>query len=157
MSNKWKAGDSEYITIRDLISTNHQHLVDVMDDIVVIFKERASKKGTTVIYGKTSKAPAILSLLGERPYQFVLEIGFDHWNTMLPAQKRALLDHLLCFIGGEEDEQTAEMKYYLREPDVYYFSEEIERNGHWRQELADLLSQDDNEGEEGALNLLDEV
>jgi len=148
--DKWKASEKTHAVVKDLIGNHHPHLADICDDIVVIFREKAPKKGGRPVRGKTSKAPAILSLLGERAYQFVLEIGFDYWNVMTDVQQKALLDHLLCFIGGEENEQTAEMKYFMQEPDIYYFTEEVDRNGHWRQELADLLSEVDEDDETSA-------
>jgi len=130
--DKWKASPELHDKLKDLIANHHTHLTDVCDDIVIVFKEKASKKGDLVIYGKTSKAPAILSVLGERQYKFVIEIGNDAWQKLTSDQQIALMDHQLCFITGKEDEQTAEMKYTLTEPDVYYFTEEIARNGHWR-------------------------
>jgi len=135
MSDKWKAGPEVQEQINHLIGNAHLHLVDIMDDIVVIFKEKCSRKGGRPILGKTSKAPAILSVLGEHTYEFVIELGADCWNNLNEAQRLALLDHLLCFIGGEEDEKSGEMKYFLSTPDVYYFSEEVERNGSWREDM----------------------
>jgi hypothetical protein len=135
MSDKWKAGPEVQDQINHLIGNAHPHLADIMDDIVVIFKEKCSRKGGRPILGKTSKAPAILSVLGEHTYEFVIELGADCWNNLNEAQRMALLDHLLCFIGGEEDEKSGEMKYYLSTPDVFYFSEEVERNGSWREDM----------------------
>ena len=135
MSDKWKAGPEIQEQINNLIGAAHPHLADISEDIVVIFKEKCSRKGGIPILGKTSKAPAILSVLGEHQYAFVIELGADCWNNLNNEQRLALLDHQLCFIGGEEDEKTAEMKYFLSTPDVYYFSEEVERNGSWRSEI----------------------
>ena len=145
--DKWKASAETHDKLKDLIASHHTHLVDVLDDIVIIFKEKASKKGDLIVYGKTSKAPAILSLLGEREWKFLIEIGYDAWQKLNDTQQTALLDHQLCFITGKEDEQTAAMKYSLTEPDVSYFTEEIARNGHWRP-VINL----DAETEEGSSN-----
>lgn len=142
--DRWKAGDAVQENIKTLIGQAHPHLADICDDIIVIFKEKASRKGGQPVLGKTSKAPALISLLGEREYQFVIELAADTWNRLDDTQKMALLDHQLCFIGGEEDEKTCEMKYYLTAPDISYFSSEIERNGHWRPDLSE------SEEEEGA-------
>ena len=158
MSDKWKAGPEVQEQINHLIGNAHPHLADIMDDIVVIFKEKCSRKGGRPILGKTSKAPAILSVLGEREYQFVIELGADCWNQLNADQRIALLDHQLCFIGGEEDEKTAEMKYHLTTPDVFYYSEEIDRHGHWRPDLspADEADQDGDDSAE-QVNLLDDL
>lgn len=134
--DRWKAGEEVQDVIRELVGEAHPHLVDIVDDIIVIFKEKASRKGNYPQLGKTSKAPALISLLGERQYQFVIELGADTWVELEDSQKKALLDHQLCFISGEEDEKTAEMKYSLTTPDISYFSSEVERNGHWRPDFS---------------------
>ena len=132
---RWKASSSTHEIIRDLTANHHPHLVDIVDDIVVVFKDKASRKGDRPILGTTAKAPAILSVLGEREYQFVLTIGNDCWVKLNEAQRTALIDHLLCFIGGKEDEKTGEMKYFMQTPDVFYFSEEESRHGNWRADV----------------------
>jgi hypothetical protein len=142
--DKWKAGEALHQQVQSLIGNHHPHLADIADQIVVIFKDKCSKKGDTVILGKTSKAPNILSVLGEKDYKFVIEIGADVWDTLSENQKVYLLDHQLCFIGGEEDEKTAEMKYFISEPDVYYFSQEVLRHGSWR---TDLFQENEEEND----------
>ena len=130
--DRWKASDEVQDKIRSLISTHHTHLIDISDGVIVIFKEKASKKGGKPIFGRTTKAPALITLLSEREYKFVIEIGGDIWSALSDKEQTALLDHQLCFIGAEEIEQTGDMAYFLKEPDIYYFSEEVERNGSWR-------------------------
>ena len=147
--DRWKAGDQVQETIRNLIGQAHPHLVDICDDIIVIFKEKASRKGGRPVLGKTSKAPALLSLLGEREYQFVIELAADTWNQLDEVQKNSLLDHQLCFIGGEEDQKSGEMKYHMNAPDISYFSSEVERNGHWRPDLSE--NEDEESQDEGLL------
>lgn len=155
MSDKWKAGPQVQEVLTHLIGNHHPHLADISNDIAVIFKEKCSRKGGVPILGKTSKAPAILSVLGEHNYEFVIELGADCWNKLNEDQRKALLDHQLCFIGGDEDEKTAEMKYYLTTPDVYYFSDEVLRNGHWRPDLSDA-SEEAEPTDEG-MAMLDEI
>ena len=154
MSQKWKASSSTHETIRDLIANHHPHLADIVDDIVVVFKDKASVKGDRPILGTTAKAPAILSILGEREYRFVLTIGNDHWTLLKECQREALIDHLLCFIGGKEDEKTGEMKYYMQTPDIFYFSEEEERHGNWR---SDIIYPKKDEGKESSDSTIMEI
>jgi hypothetical protein len=144
--DRWKAGDQVQEQIRNLIGQAHPHLVDICDDIIVIFKEKASRKGGQPVLGKTSKAPSLISLLGEREYQFVIELAADTWNQLDDVQKNSLLDHQLCFIGGEEDQKSGEMKYHLTTPDISYFSSEVERNGHWRPDLSEKDEESEDEG-----------
>jgi hypothetical protein len=132
MSNKWKAGPDIHQVLDQLITDYHGPLVDIAKDIVVIFKQKASRTGGRPVYGKTSKAPAILSVLGEHEYKFVIELGADTWQDLKDDEKTALLDHLLCFISSEIDPKTGDVKYFLTSPDVFYFQQEIDRHGHWR-------------------------
>ena len=134
--DRWKAGDEIQESVRNHIGQTHPHLADIAEDIIVIFREKASKKGGYPVLGKTGKAPALLSLLGERQYKFIIELGADTWANLKDEERNALLDHQLCYIGGEEDEKSGDMKYHLTEPDISYFSEEVVRHGHWRPDLT---------------------
>ncbi len=150
MSEKWKAGSEIQSTVNKLIGNSHPHLADICNEIVVIFKEKCSRKGGVPILGKTSKAPSILSVLGDHTYEFVIELGADCWNNLNGVQRECLLDHQLCFIGGEEDDKSGEMKYFLTTPDVFYFSEEIDRNGNWRDDITpDGIPEEDKSDTQG--------
>ena len=142
--DRWKAGSEIQAQIDTLIGEAHPHLADISEEIIVIFKEKASKKGGVPVLGKTGKAPALLSLLGERQYKYIIELGADTWATLEEAQRISLLDHQLCYIGGEEDEKSGEMKYHLNEPDISYFSGEVERRGHWRPELNSATEENED-------------
>jgi hypothetical protein len=145
--DRWKAGVEVHTSIKTLIGSHHPHLTDICDDIVVIFKEKASRKaGCQPVLGKTSKASPLLSLLGDRKYQFIIELAADTWVKLTEEQQIALLDHQLSFIGGEEDEKTAEMKYHLTTPDISYFAGEVERNGYWRPDLSESETETDENG-----------
>jgi len=143
--DRWKAGEEVQQSLRETVGKAHPHLADIVDEIIVIFKDKASRKGGQPILGKTSKAPALISVLGERQYQFVIELGADTWVLLDDDQRNALLDHQLSFIGGEEDEKTAEMKYHLTTPDISYFSGEVERHGHWRPDLSPKEEEESSE------------
>jgi hypothetical protein len=145
--DKWKADQQIQDQIPVLIANHHPHLTDISDKIIVIFKEKCSKKGDEKILGKTSKAPAILSVVSSDEINFIIELGHDQWLLLDAKQQTALLDHQLCFIGGEEDEKNCVMKYFLRQPDIYYFSEEVARNGNWRPLPSTETEDEENENE----------
>ncbi len=146
--DKWQGGSDIQAKVKSLIGSAHPHLIDISDEIVVIFKEKASMKGKLPILGKTSKAPAILSVLGSKDWKFILEIPHDEWEGLAADQQEALLDHLLCYISGEEDEKSGDMKYSLTSPDISYFSEEVSRRGHWRPNFLGAAEEEgtDNSG-----------
>jgi len=62
--DSWKAADDVMDTMKDLVANYHPDLALYVDEIAIIFKEKASSVGDKVIPGKTAKAPAILHVLG---------------------------------------------------------------------------------------------
>lgn len=102
-----------------------------------IFREKAKKKSGKVVLGTVKKMSDLMYFLIDANY--IMEIALDAWNE-LDAQKRtALVDHLLERCIGEEDEQTAEMKWSTREPDVHEFSSILSRHGAWTEDLSGFV------------------
>ena len=146
--NKWKADEKDDLELLDHAIANwHPKLVDIRTEIAIVFKDKAGKVGGKPGLGKCLKAPGILAVLGDKEYQFILEIGYDLWCALADTDKLALLDHLLCHITSEENEQNGEMSYSMRTPDVSYFSEEIERHGNWKKEIYDALGEKEEKEE----------
>ena len=130
MGSMWKAGDEVRDIMLDLVSKYHPHLANA--EIAIVFKEKASKAGGRAILGKSKKAPPLVNVLGDTEYVFVMELASDEWDELTQKQQFALVDHHLCSMRGDEDPQTAEMKYYLVPPDFSAYFSEIERHGVWR-------------------------
>lgn len=128
----WLASKDVNDVVTTLISKFHPDLALVDEEIAVLFRERASKSGGRVVLGKAKKAPNVLSVLGDKEYKFILEVAADEWQTLDGKQQTALLDHLLCHCKVEEDEKSGDIKYSLKTPDLFFFSEELERHGNWR-------------------------
>ncbi len=131
-SRPWKAGADVMATVTDLISKYHPSLVLVEDEIAVVFKKKSSTVGDAVIAGKSGKAPAILGVLGEVDYKFIITLGSDTWQTLSDAQRIALLDHHLCACRVEENPQSGNMKCFIQPADVAFYKDEVERHGFWR-------------------------
>jgi len=130
----WKAGDEVYKTMQTLIANNMNlaPLALVDDEILVVFKEKASKSGEHVIAGKTSKANALLGVVDEKNWKFVITLAGDAWQAMGNAEREALLFHHLCACGVEENPETGNMKCFVKLTDVSFFREEVEKYGFWR-------------------------
>ena len=128
----WIASKDVYDVAKALIAKYHTHLAVIEDEIAIVFREKASKSGGRVVLGKSKKAPNIISVLGSKSYKFVLELAADEWQSLNGKQQTALLDHLLCYCGGEEDEKTGGMKWLLRSPELSFFEDELSRHGNWR-------------------------
>ena len=138
----WKAPDDVVATVNDLIVKYHPHLVSVRGQIAVLFREKASHAGEKAILGKSRKAPAVLGILGDIDYKFIIEIAADEWGLLTDGERVALLDHHLCACKGTEDEQTGDMKFSLQPPDVAFYREEVERHGFWRSKTGKVPDQD---------------
>ena len=132
MADFWKAGVDVHEIIKRLVANNHPDLVLVLDEIVVVFRDKAGKSGGKVTLGTSRKVAPIANAIGNTSYKFMLEIGADVWENELDNVKReALLDHLLCSCRCEEDPKTAEPKCSIAKPDIAAFRDNIERYGMW--------------------------
>lgn len=132
MADMWRAGDEVAASVRDLIAKYHPHLAMHDDEIVVLFKEKASVVGDMVVLGKTSKASPILALLADKAYKFVITLAADEWQRLSDKKRLALLDHHLCACMAEEDVATGKSKFWVQPPEVGFFQAELERHGFWR-------------------------
>lgn len=131
--DSWMAEDEVINTVKELIANHHPDLVQVEDQIAVLFREKASKSGDVSILGKSKKAPGVMSVLGSKDWKFIIEIADDEWGSLNNKQRVALLDHHLCACRVELDEQHGGVKKcYLQQPDVSFYRDEVERHGFWR-------------------------
>lgn len=130
--NVWKAGTDVDTTIKSLIANHFPLLAGIDNKILVVFKEKASKVGDAVVQGKTAKANQLLGVVGEVEYKFVITLAQDEWQSLTDREREALLFHHLCACGAEEDQQTGDVKCFVKLPDVSFFREEVEQYGFWR-------------------------
>jgi len=137
----WEAGSDINDIVHKLVAEFHPHLALIVDDIAVVFREKATKKGGVIIPGKVKKAPSLLEVLGKRNYAFILEVGWDEWGGYSDKQRVALIDHLLCGCQSKVDEKGGGMKYFIAPPDFAFYKEEIRRHGIWQ----DIGSEDDKD------------
>lgn len=141
MADLWKAGEDVHGLMRKLVAKNHPDLALVVDEIVVIFRDRAGKSGGRVTLGKTQRVSPMANALGATSYKFLIELAADQWeNELDSAKQEALLDHLLCSCRTEEDPKTGEPKCSIANPDISAFRDNIERYGMW-------FPKDESEGE----------
>jgi len=126
-------------TIADrLIGTHHPELAGA--SFRYIFKEKAGSKGGKVVLGSVKKLSDQQKFLIEGHPDFLMELPMDVWNEMDASKRTALVDHFLECCTGDEDEQTSEMKWKTREPDVHEFSSILRRHGAWTEDLSNFAS-----------------
>ena len=136
MSNVYGEGEEVANIANDLISTYHPELATAK--FRFILKEKASKKGGRPVMGSVKKMSDLMVYLIEA--DFLMEVPLEIWNSLDHTKRTALVDHLLERCTGEEDEETGEMKWKVREPDVHEFNSILRRYGAWNNDLAEFSS-----------------
>jgi len=128
----YKANKEIHDKVMELIGKGHPDLALVSEEIVVIMRTKAGKRGGQVVLGAAKKVSAMANALAGEEYKFVLEVAADQWEEELTSKQReALLDHLLCSCRCDEDGNSGEVKCYISPPDISAFRENIERYGMW--------------------------
>jgi len=117
----------------DLIGQRHPGIGGSLNkgELVIVFREKASKAGGQVILGGAKKAAPLINALSGENFVFILELAKDQWIELTHKQQEALLDHLLCACHAEEDEKTGTTKFSVVKPDVQAYRRNVEEYGMW--------------------------
>ena len=121
---------------KPLIGPFHPELATAR--IKYVYVDKGSVKSGRPVFGKVKKISGISEFLIQQ--DFVIEVAQDHWNELDETQRSALVDHLLERCSGEEDENTGEMVWVVREPDVQEFTSILRRHGAWHADLTSFAS-----------------
>jgi hypothetical protein len=135
MPADYSAAESVQTVAQSLLATYHPELATAR--INYMFIDRVPKKGGRELYGKAVKVSGRWETLTE--LDFIIEVALPKWNDLTEDQRTALVDHLLERCHGEEDEETGEFKWSLREPDVQEFSTILKRHGIWNESLTSFV------------------
>lgn len=121
-----------------LIAEHHTRLEGIRVDFV--FRDKASKSNGKIVLGKARKVSGLNAFLANDDGHdfFVIEIAEDEWEQMPPSKRRALVDHELCHCTIDFDEDKGVVTLGIKGHDVEAFVEEIERNGLWKDDLAEF-------------------
>ena len=117
----------------DLIAKRHPGIGGCLNkgELVVVFRDKASKSGGQVVLGASKKAQPLVNALSGENYIFILEVAQDQWQELSSSQREALLDHLLCGCSAEEDPKTGDWKFSVVKPDVTAYRRNVEEYGMW--------------------------
>jgi len=131
VSAPYKAESEVYDLMKEVVANYHPDLALVVDEIAIVFKEKATKSGGKVVLGKPSKASPLFGVLGDTDYKFILTLAADEWVNLTGRQRQALMDSMLCACRAEEDD-NGNIVCGIAVPDVSYFYDELDRWGDWR-------------------------
>jgi hypothetical protein len=128
--------------VAEIVESFRKYHADLIGaSIGCIFKEKASKSDGEPIIGKITKVSEKNKILMSEPYDYVIEIGNDAWQELNNAQKEAWVDHLMEHAYGEESEQTGDMSWKMRKPEIQIFPCIISRHGiNWMPGLPKLAT-----------------
>lgn len=128
----FKASDDVHDRMKALIGQNHPDLALICDEIGIVFREKAANSGGQRQLGKTYKPSPSLNAMYNGDLKFIIELPADIWENELTSTNRdAMLDHHLCSITAELDDETGEPVCQRLSPDIVGFKENIERFGMW--------------------------
>jgi len=130
-----EAEEVEKIASR-LIANYHPELASAR--FRFLFKDKASKKGGRPVMGTINKMSDKMLYLIE--VDFLMEVPLEIWQGLDNTKRSALVDHLLERCTGEESEESGEMKWSVREPDVHEFNSILRRYGAWTDELSQFAT-----------------
>lgn len=136
MPRVYSEANSVDAVAKNLIANYHAHLATAR--IRFVFVDQGGKKGGREVGGKVKKISGVLEFLLET--DFLIEMAEDKWVELNPKQQEAQLDHLLECCVGEEDEETSEMIWSVREPEMQEFASILRRHGAWNQSLHGFVS-----------------
>ena len=147
----WKAREEIVDQVHKLINDNHPQLSYLIEEICVVFREKAQVRGGQTVFGKVSKCSDLINAMGNTNYALIVELGADTWTNDLDGDaQEALLDSLLCSVSVEENAKTGEMKIKILNPDIQAFRSNIEKYGMWmpkQEDLTDVLEVEDEENQ----------
>ena len=123
MATEWrKAPDHVLDIVRRLIDLYHEPLKDAR--IGVIMRSEAPVTGGRITYGKAERVSAKAQV--HVPYDFIIWLANDGYQSLAPLQREALIDHELCHCQWDMDTGAS-----IRPHDVEEFTEILQRYGYW--------------------------
>lgn len=118
-----------------LIHKYHPELSIIQDEIMILFNEGDPKKtpNDKIVESKVGKVTPKLKVWtdGKYEYKFQIELSDKLWSQWEDKTREAVLNHCLCAMGVEENEETGELKTYIKIPDVRFYAEELETTAEW--------------------------
>lgn len=123
-----------------IIACHHPHLCEMQPRIEFLYVTPTPKKNGKRIWGQAKKVSNLAAFFASAdptaeeandPF-FAVIISLNEWLRLSEAQKRALVDHELCHLWCEVDEDDADkINLSILSHDVEEFRQIVERHGLW--------------------------
>ncbi len=136
MAKTYETAETVERIANGLIPNYHPELAEAR--MMYVFVDKAGTKNGRELWGKAQKVSGLWEWVVEK--DFVIQVAADKWGTMNEQQRTALVDHLLESCTGEEDEDSGEMHWKIRDPEVQEFASILKRYGVWHIGLSSFVS-----------------
>lgn len=139
---------------KDLITKYHQHLTDFNVRIEYVFTDKTPKKNGKEVWAYVRKVSNLNAFLAsddnhDEEEFFVMVVSEPVWEILPPIKRVPLVDHELCHLWAEadqEDEDDADaipenpVKLSLNPHDVEEHIAIVRRHGLWREDVEELVN-----------------
>lgn len=136
MAKEYQEAETVERIANGLIPNYHPELAGAR--MMYVFVSKAGTKNGREVWGKAQKVSGIWEWATEK--DFVVQVAQDKWNELDENARTALVDHLLECCTGEEDEESGDITWKIRDPEVQEFASILKRYGVWHQGLTSFVS-----------------
>lgn len=150
---KYKPAPEVEEVAKELISKYHGHLLDFKVRIEYVFTNKTPKKNGKEVWAFVRKVSSLNAYLAESDDHegdfFVMVVSEPVWEILPPNKRHPLVDHELCHLWAEADQEDEDdanaipedpVKLSLNPHDVEEFSSVVRRWGLWREDVEDLVN-----------------
>jgi hypothetical protein len=115
--------------------------------ILYLFSDQKPTKAGRPIMARTKKTSPLERFLGQSfsegddaGVDYVVIFYAEEWGKLTPAQRLALVDHELCHMTVEYDEDTDEPSWGLQGHDLEEFRAVVQRHGLWQPDIEEFAA-----------------
>jgi len=135
MATVWQDSELVQQIAEHLIATQDEFEDDIrIPNPKIKYLEKYTKKSK--VLGKCQKATGPWQYLTD--FSYVIWVWGDWFQEATAMEREALIHHELRHIMAEEDEDSGEIKWKIRDHDSESFSSEVSRYKDWRIELSEI-------------------
>jgi hypothetical protein len=128
MAVEWIEASATLVdTVQRMRSLYHPELVEL--NIGVVFRSEPSMSGGKTVIAKVTKVTPLMKQFAD--FDFVIWVSKSNWDNLEAKQCEALIDHELCHIRMNEDEEATVVGHDFEE-----FRVIVERWGLWNLDLV---------------------
>lgn len=133
-----------YQLLGELVASHHRRLENLTVVLAWRLNVQPSRDGKIEL-AKPKRASDLDRVLHDGGADFIVLLNKDAWETLLPDQRLAVLDHELTHLeverdgAGYKEDENGRAVTRIRKHDLEEFVEVVERHGCYLKDLEDLV------------------